>query len=294
MIDDKLFDDFVKFHNEQIYSQDCDPIYPVLKYIGADYSRREQVWLTFLHVSFYHIGSALLVYSDYTLPDIRIFSLAKNPTGTERRGHRDPKKLVTHWEHLIQIDRKYNGLDRWLDQFIEEDPKKNWEILNEVLQTIYGNGRWAAYKTGEMLMKINDYPLQPTDMGHRNSSGPRHGLSLFFDQLPNGQSDEDIVLLDLKSESLVEEMRSKGANVSIETAETSLCDFNSMYKGRYYSGYDIDMMQTQLLKVPSRLTLKAFEARKATIPNEYLGELNGWIGVRKEKNNEYRKSRNNN
>jgi hypothetical protein len=51
-------------------------------------------------------------------------------------------------------------------------------------------------------------------------------------------------------------------------------------------------MQTQLLKVPSKLTDKAFEARKATIPNEYLGELNGWIGVRKEKQNDYRKSRN--
>jgi len=288
----QLFEDFVKFHNEQIYSQDCDPVYPVLKHIGKDNTRTEQVWLTFLHVSFYHLGSALKVFSDFTAPSEKIMQFVKLPTGTERRAHRNPPNLIRHWQALIDIHETYGGLDKWIDTFIKDEPKQNWQNINQVLTLPFGNGRWAAYKTAEMLMKVNDYPLEATDMGHKNSSGPRHGLELFYKDLPQGQSDEEIALLDTRSEEFVKAMRVTGANVSIETAETSLCDFHSMTKGRYYSGIDIDAMQTQLLKVPSKLTDKAFEARKATIPNEYLGELNGWIGVRKEKQNDYRKSRN--
>ena len=136
-------------------------------------------------------------------------------------------------------------------------------------------------------MKINDYPLEATDMGHRNSSGPRQGLELFYDDLPKGQKNPDIALLDQRSQDLVNEMQKRKAIVSIETAETSLCDFHNLIRGKYYSGLDIDAMQSQLLQVPSKLTLKAFEARKAKIPNEYLGELNGWVGVRKDKRHEY-------
>ena len=82
-------------------------------------------------------------------------------------------------------------------------------------------------------------------------------------------------------------MDNQGLKVSIETAETSLCDFNSLRKGKYYSGIDIDHMQEDLLKTPSLYTDLAFEGRRRMIPNEYLGELNGWDGVRKEKKKEY-------
>lgn len=287
MLPAQLFEDFLNFHNEQIFSQDCDPIYPVLKYLNANYSRSEQVWLTFLHVSFYHIGSALRVFCKNTLPSPDVLNFVKSPTGTERRAHRNPPNLIRHWQALIDIHDAYGGLDRWIDNFIGDDPKKNWEKINEVLTLPFGNGRWAAYKTAEMLMKINDYPLTATDMGHRNSSGPRQGLQLFFDDLPQGQKDKDIAILDLKSAELIQQMADQKSIVSIETVETSLCDFHNLIRGRYYSGLDIDAMQTQLIQVPSDLTEKAFEARKATIPHKYLGELNNWVGVRKEKQNEY-------
>jgi hypothetical protein len=124
-------------------------------------------------------------------------------------------------------------------------------------------------------------------MGHANSSGSRKGLELLYNNLPQGNTENEIKLLDTISEDLVLYMKRSGVEVSIETAETSLCDFNSLKKGKYYSGIDIDHMQEDLLKVPSIYTDLAFEARKKLIPNEYLGELNGWVGVRKEKKKEY-------
>ena len=163
----------------------------------------------------------------------------------------------------------------------------NWGILQDKLNTIWGNGRWASYKTGEVLWKVNGLNLQATDMGHAHSSGSRKGLELLLRNLPKGNSEKDIQVLDKISDNLVRYMENQGLKVSIETAETSLCDFNSMTKGKYYSGIDIDHMQEDLLNTKSIYTDLAFEGRKKTIPNEYLGELNGWTGVRKEKKKEY-------
>ena len=41
-------------------------------------------------------------------------------------------------------------------------------------------------------------------------------------------------------------------------------------------------MQTALKEVPSKYTDLLFEARKQTLPHQFLGELNNWDGVRKD------------
>ena len=66
--------------------------------------------------------------------------------------------------------------------------------------------------------------------------------------------------------------------------ETSLCDFNSLYKGRYYAGHDIDMQMERLAYCDASL----WEARASAIPQEYRGEVVGWFGVRKELMAKYR------
>jgi hypothetical protein len=77
----------------------------------------------------------------------------------------------------------------------------------------------------------------------------------------------------------------------METAETSLCDFYAMTRGRYYVGIDIDEMQEQLLRVPSDLTKWAFKARYESLPHDYLGELNGWEGIDKARKSIYKNTR---
>ena len=128
-------------------------------------------------------------------------------------------------------------------------------------------------------------------MGNANSSGPRKGLGLFFPGLPQGNSPTEIQYLDKLSEQVVENLQGKVSQVSMETAETSLCDFYALNKGRYYVGIDIDEMQEQLLRVPSDLTPLAFKARYETLPHEYLGELNGWEGIDKKRKGVYRDTR---
>lgn len=267
-----MWHDYVRFHREQMESWDIDPVYPVLKWIGRDADRESALWLTFLHVAYYHIGSALAVWHEYPLPTVPRDDLLKLPTGTERRAHRDPAKLKKHLTDLVAR----GSLEDFLALAVRKDPLRSWARMELLLQTIWGNGRWATYKTSEMLMKVNDVPLQATDMGHKNGSGSRHGLKLLFPEAPTGNSAREIALLDRLSQTLVDKLRAEGAPATLETAETSLCDFHSMLKGRYYVGHDIDAMLSQLQAVRSPLTEVALQARKETLPHRYLGELNGW------------------
>lgn len=283
-----LWSRYAEFHRAQVSSMDMDPVYPVLKEIQAEKSRESAVWLTFLHVAYYHMGSALKAWEQFQEPMLLSEEMLKLPCGTERRNHRKPERLKSHIESLVEIADEYGGLANWIDSYVSADPMWSWSNLQVVLTAPWGNGRWAAYKTSEMLWKVNGYRLKAIDMGHEYSSGPREGMKLLFPDAPTGSSPDEVQYLDALGDLIVEKLMSEGIEASVETVETSLCDFHSMIKGRYYTGIDIDHMQEQLISVPSGLTAAAFAARKKVLPNVYLGELNGWVGVRKEKKNEGR------
>jgi hypothetical protein len=284
-----LWADYAQFHEAQTQSRDMDPAYPVLKWFAMALNRESGLWLTFLFVGYYHMGSALKAFSLYptlTVPDEATLKL---PIAQPRRSHRATLKFAQHLDSLCAKAEQHGGLGAWLDSATtSEDPLTNWKTLNDELTTVFGNGRWAAYKTAEILMKSHGFNLAAPDMGNANSSGPRKGLGLFFPGLPQGNSPAEIAYLDELSLKVVENLTGKTSQVSIETAETSLCDFYALNKGRYYVGIDIDEMQEQLLRVPSDLTHLAFRARYHTLPHEYLGELNGWEGIDKKRKTIYR------
>lgn len=287
-----LWEDYAQFHEAQTQSRDMDPAYPVLKWFAMALNRESGLWLTFLFVGYYHMGSALKAFSLYPKPTVPDEATLKLPISQPRRSHRATLRFAQHLDSLCAKAEQHGGLGAWLDSACaSKDPIANWKTLNDELATVYGNGRWAAYKTAEILMKSHGFNLEVPDMGNANSSGPRKGLGLFFPGLPQGNSPTEIQYLDRLSEQVVENLQGKVSQVSMETAETSLCDFYALNKGRYYVGIDIDEMQEQLLRVPSDLTPLAFKARYETLPHEYLGELNGWEGIDKKRKGVYRDTR---
>jgi hypothetical protein len=280
MIDFELY---AKFHAESVASNEIDDVYPVLKEFGnlLNLEPDEKVWLTFLYVAYYNMNSTLQVFEQHRLPSIPSDSQLKLSTGTERRGFRTPDKLRRHLESLVSLAENNGGLLNWISRYVESDPKQSWNNIVVALESIYGNGRWAAYKTAEMLWKVNGLQLQASDMGHAHSTGPRKGLALLYQNLPQGNSREDVAELDKLSLQLLEHLKAYGVDAKIEEAETSLCDIHALAEGDYYMGMDIDSMLENLLKCPSPLAKIMFEARKHVIPANYLGEISGWNGVDK-------------
>lgn len=284
--------DYGLWHHLQVASGDIDPMYPVLKRV-ADYralTADERAWSVFLHVAWYHPGSTFAAMGMWPLPDGTMPNeVSTFPCGTERRGHRSLPRLIKHLNSLrttfAQMEK--SSVDAWVRlHVLEGEPFLSWHNLTNALLGIDGNGRWAAYKTVEMLQKVCGYELAAPDAGHAYSSGPRHGLKLLYPDAPDGNSAADISRLDAMTSALAYRL----GEDDIAQVETTLCDFDSMVKGRYYTGHDIDAMQAALLdeRVRQHIHEDVWEARRESFSAEYLGEIGGWVGVRKELNTRYK------
>jgi hypothetical protein len=77
--------------------------------------------------------------------------------------------------------------------------------------------------------------------------------------------------------------------IEVPTFITKMCSFRNLFKCRRYGGYHHDRQLQQLLSykknMPEFNSLwdKIFEARKFRFDPVLLGELNGWTGIRKER-----------
>lgn len=279
----ELFEDYARFHEIQMMNRDVDPVYPVLRQLADDlgWTPEERVRAVFLHVAYYDLGSALAALDRRNGAFLRAFTepVPGLRCGTERRRHRMGTNLRDHLVDLHEIASMWNGLETWVTVNLTMSPAENWQFLTAELMTVNGNGRWAAYKTCEMLAEVCGLPLTAPDMGHKCSTGPRQGLALLYPAASAlGGSARSIAQLDRYSAHLVGMLQARGLQAGMATAETTLCDFHSMHAGRYYPGLDIDIMMEQLTRASAGACMKnaAFAAREKMLPYAYLGEFNGW------------------
>lgn len=289
-----------KFAKNLIASEDIDPLYPVLKHLQKDLDPEQKLWHSFLYVAWYNLPSATAAFTEYSLPNKQLLKHIdpKWPTGIERRNNRGGK-VVGHIDSYLKIIEVTKSQKKWYWEGLSRDkePEDNWRILNERIQTLHGNGRWAAYKFCEVLRKVNNLPIQAPDMGHQFSSGPREGLAMLFGEIP-GQTSEVIDQLNAQGDVLIEKLQKLGLDVGQEEVETVLCNFKSLMKGKYYTGHDIDELQEQIVSSLEKKIITIgqaemiFEARRAVLPKHYLGERGNpsWVGVQKRRQVAYRET----
>lgn len=256
-----------------------DPVYPVLRTIigWLELTPEEALRLAVLYVAFYDLQSALTVWLKVGWPDPMPEEYWRLPTGTERRAHRDPRQFRAHMEAVQARIDSYSSLTTWADQ-----AGGDWRTLQSLLANVRGNGRWAAYKTGEVMKTVLGWPLTPTDAGHEFSTGPRKGLVMVYPEAATAS----VTDLDKMTEELRQELAGWKVPMPVEQLETVLCDWHSTVEGRYYVGHDIDLMLQQVRPGPAGDLI--VEARYESFHPQWLGEVQGWDGVRPELRRLYR------
>ena len=286
-----------KFGKHMLASKDLDPIYPVLKelHTARAMDQEQALWHSFLYVAWYHlpVSHAAFEWMPKRAPVPRKLKRIGEtwPTGIERRSNRGGK-VFTHIDSFVAVTSHLPLREWFRNGFVEAQTQgkrhANWRTLNERLQAVWGNGRWAAYKHCEVLRRVHGLPVEAPDMGHRFSSGPREGLATLYGHL-EGQGEAAIAVLDARDRDLQKRLLGFGLDVDVEELETILCNFKSLLAGRYYPGHDIDEMQEQVHTAQERgilsdeLADEIWEARRKALPNHYLGELNGWSGISKKR-----------
>ena len=272
--------DYARWHHLMISTRDIDPHYDVLRHIDRALGPEYGAWTVLRMAAYYHLGSALK--SAEMDPGPRLPEAALTlPTSTSRRNHRTPDQLRKHWKHLRASVEQHGGPRAWLTP--DRDGKAGWNQMFDRAASIHGNGRYFAYKVAELSQKVIGTPIVAPDAGHAHSTGPRQGLS-YLQKVPSGNRAGDIAALNRITEGLARRI----GEPDIAQVETSLCAWQAVMKGRCYMGMYVDEQLEELNAMPSELAGLAWEARRASIPPQYLGEVNGWSKPQRERSRVYR------
>lgn len=283
-------DDFVEFATWHVVSDDVDPAYPIL---GALYDRlelsdEERLSFTIMYVAYYNLTSALTAWLDGNRVEsgLNVDKMHKLPFATERRGHRSANAFHNHLSALASIRSVYGSWHSFLFPVGGTPPREAWMQLQDALRSIPGNGRWAAYKTGEILATVHKWPVEPTDAGHDFSSGPRKGLADLYPEV-NGWPGNDpgtLNALNALTDRLV-----KVTGHRVEVVETNLCDWHSLVQGHYYVGHDIDQQYEQIVRgTRTDVGMHLLACRKTVFDPMWMCEHHDWKGVRVPLNSAYR------
>jgi hypothetical protein len=288
----RLVADLVIFSQLQYDSLDYDPFHPMLARLGQNLPKEEALWLSTLYMAFYNTGSAWVAFKNSKparpLPEW----LAKLPVGLQRRNLR-AGKVLKHIESFCEHVKEAGSIEKHLTRGFVGAPMLDWATLKENVQRPWGNGRWSVYTTSELYQKVNKIPVLPIDIMNDGSTGPRTGLCRIYD-IPEPKK-QAVDLLDNLANRLFQHVRARICtkifylptdHYDHGMLESQLCDFNSMCKGRYYIGRDIDRDQERIrgaeaaLKlVGKRMSLQpVWDTRAAVFNHRYLGEFNGWDG----------------
>jgi hypothetical protein len=282
---DPLFDQFCTFAKKHIESGDIDPTYPLLKevYKARGYPAENALWYTFLYVTWYNLGSAETVFAKYPSPPKSIDEPLVLPTGTERRSFRGNDKAREHLAVLLEEAGKHGGFEPWMSYLTKEGGEIGWDFVRSEFQKLRFVGPWASYKLADLLAHVHDYAITASDLGiggAGETAGPIPGLvRLTGYDWPRCAYDKKL------QREILKEARDRGVPFSgLDQLETVCCDFNSLCKGAYYVGHDVDAQQEHLGREPHR---DFAAARRAVFDPIYLGEIGGWFGVRKHKKTEF-------
>lgn len=292
-----IIGDFIAFSKRQYDCTDYDPFHPMIIELSKGLSKEEGLWLSTLYMAYYNMGSTWLAFENTPLLKKLKPKIAKLPVGVQRRNLRGGL-IEKYFQLFIKSVKKYGSIENLLTHDFTGDPAKDWCVLQNNLCGVWGNGRWSSYTLGELYQKANGIPVFPMDIMNDGSSGPRTGLQYVMGEVVTEGKDKDTVLkeLDAKADKLFKLMKKRirtnvpflpKGHLDYAMMESLLCDYNSLRKGLYYVGRDIDRMQERIVKaegvaielgICTKPLKKLWKARKKVFDPRYLGELNDWEG----------------
>lgn len=283
--------DFIWFHEESCMADTIvEPLKWYLEHKGFDKTKKEKAVL--IYSLTYSVPSTIVILD-------KIDEFEKEPY---KFWEKNKEKLI------FQSDRKYvkidnafvrayfdfinNGIFKEFDKFDEIDIEKAVKIVCKS----YFFARFSAFLFIETYSVVFGKQVKGFKIDWKNGSTVTSGMLnvLGRDEEANLWDKKRVLVVgeDLLDKVLGELLKiaSTGKNASI--METNLCAYRKLFKGSRYLGYYSDRVLEELNKTiknfPECNDLKLlFRARKEVIPKKYLGEKNGWNGIRKEMKKHY-------
>ena len=289
-------EDFIEFSRQIYESLDIDPVYPLLKnyFDLREFTEEERVFGSFIYSTIYNLYWTLALLEEHR-KELTFETLSESPLldrikcGTDRRG------IAFYGVRNAFKDFVNFFSEKSLYQFITEpltpDGKKNYIILRDHIQKIPHYGKWGTYKIIDVLTHSAGLNINCTDWWTKGRAFGGKQLVVDWEmgmeyRLGKNlkETNEIVEMIDKFSDRWTERFqRVINKSITYDQSETMACKYHALYGGTYYAGHDIDKMQEEpKQKYSKALDDLFFYLREITFDKKYLGEHQGWKGVRRE------------
>lgn len=188
------------------------------------------------------------------------------------------------------------GVEQFLGTIMINNTISTEKALKRVEKWYYF-GRFASYLFLETFYSLIDYKKDNTYLDWKNGDTATSGLlnvygldniADYFDRTNKLPKNITISAMNSMLDKIIKKIKLKNGDSNITNIETSLCAYRKFYKGTRYNGFYLDR-QLEEINMTNKLSSKykeinnqLLEIRKNKFNPKYLGELNNWIGVRKD------------
>lgn len=268
-------------------------------------TKSDVIWWVLLYSSCYCMGTACILYDmlDYkTLTDKDLEKFwAEHKKNLIFQSDRRYIKYMNQFNTIVHDFIKKTKRQPWnhLKKFIKNDPQKTYTALYKEVSSWKYYGRFGTilflYNLNKIMGVKLDYPKYNWRQGSTTTSAIFNAR--YKDE--RAKKFEDDGKLDNKDIPHLNEYLARikadlnksypEKNWTVMGVTSDLCSYRKLFKQTRYLGYYVDRQQEELIWLQERWpdmedTWERFwELRKKHIPHEYLGELNGWSGIQKER-----------
>lgn len=286
------FKPFAEFCASELATGGPDPQIALIAHLAKDASPIEKVWLAGCYGAHHCVPSAYAVWQHWrpeqaadpifagvnTLEAWLRDHWAALPVRPEMRSHRMPVKRA----RCLADFARYAIQESWHDMTYDE-------LWNDSQQQVKFYGRYMAIKYVEMLRHLLSNPkLQSYDMRARHAWSPRKTLAQLHPDTAwiigdrSNNSDSAVTLAEAAATATRDALQESGVTVSYFQLQVMLCEYKEYLADGYYPGASHDEEMDFIDQVAEQFDMGGiWEARKALFPEEQLGEISGWRGLRR-------------
>ncbi len=292
---EKRWNEFINYHING--DGECNGI--VLKSYADIYklSKKERAELAYMFSVTYCVESSIVLYTELENIEKDVDSWIKKYK--ERIIFQSDRKYIRMKDSFKKVLLFYFCNKKEILKISEQDclDLNYWIPVVEKWPLF---GRFSAYLFLETVSWLLGCEILNASMDWENGATATSGLmNLYCYDSEADQFDKERILrkpfnqdvMQKMVEPLLIDISLNGGNNNITMVETSLCAYRKFFKGSRYNGYYLDRMLEEVIymkKYYPNVSEQIFEIRKRNFDKKYLGELNGWNGIRKECKKLYR------
>lgn len=285
-----------------------DEIGPLIRRFFREhkYDKDQQVWWVLLYSACYCMGSACILSESLNFQIITKKQLekfwAENKQKlifqSDRRYIKNMDQFtIIAWEF---IEHSHRHPWQYMEQFFKDTPEETYKALYREVSSWKYYGRFGTILFLYNLNKLLRVPLDSQEYDWK--SGSTTTAALFnadyqddradeFEKTPKLTAEEQI-WLDAQLHKIISVLKKRypERNWTVMGVTSDMCSYRKLYKQSRYLGFYVDRQQDELRILEalnpefSGLVKNFWGWRKKYLPEQYLGELQGWDGVQKWRN----------